>query len=145
MVTFFWRKRSTIKNEPDLKRVCVLLRYLISNLVWLLFVNKKFYKSRSQSYQTSVYFVFVFLLLSLSVCNIRKYYLNFKIAKLNSWKRKQSFFYEEKSLVGLTPGVNFTNILRTYLCQYSSAKRSSNLECKCKKGSLETFVQKSRM
>jgi hypothetical protein len=32
--------------------------------------------------------------------------------KLNNKKWKKSSFYKEKSLVGLTPGVNFTNILR---------------------------------
>ncbi len=30
----------------------------------------------------------------------------FKMAKLNSEKRKKSSFYEEKSLVGLTPEAN---------------------------------------
>jgi hypothetical protein len=41
-------------------------------------------------------------LLSLSVCSIRKYYIYFKMAKLNPKKKKKSSFYEEKSLVGLT-------------------------------------------
>ncbi len=44
-----------------------------------------------------------FLLLSLSVCSIGKYCLYVKMTKLNSKKRKNFSFYEEKSLVGLTP------------------------------------------
>ncbi len=50
---------------------------------------------------------FRFLLLSLSVFKIRKYCLCYKMAKLNSKKRKKSSFYDEKSLVGLTPGISF--------------------------------------
>jgi hypothetical protein len=65
----------------------------------------------SQSYQNLISLFLRFLLLSLSVCSIRKYCLCFKMAKLNSGKRKKSLFYEEKSLVGLTPRVNFINIL----------------------------------
>jgi hypothetical protein len=30
------------------------------------------------------------------------------MAKLNSEKTEKSLFYEEKSLVGLTPGINLT-------------------------------------
>jgi hypothetical protein len=55
-----------------------------------------------QSYQISFSFVLEVLLLRLSVCNIRKHCLRFKIAKLNSKKGKKSWFYEEKSLVGST-------------------------------------------
>jgi hypothetical protein len=44
-------------------------------------------------------------LLSLSVCGTREYCLYFEIAKHNSKKHKKSLFYEEKSLVGLTPVV----------------------------------------
>ncbi len=58
---------------------------------------------RSQSYKTLISSFFRFLLLSLSVCSRRKYCLFFKVAKLNSKKQKKSSFYEEKSLVGLTP------------------------------------------
>ncbi len=60
---------------------------------------------RSQSYQTLISSFFRFLLLSLSVCSSRKYCLYFKMDKLNSKKQKKSSFYEEKSLVGLTPDV----------------------------------------
>ncbi len=48
-------------------------------------------------------FVFKFSSLRLSVRNIRKYSLYFELAKLNSEKWKQSLFYQEKNLVGLTP------------------------------------------
>ncbi len=40
--------------------------------------------------------------------------------------------------------VNFTNILWAHLRQYSSAKKSSNLQCKHKKASRKVFVWKSR-
>jgi hypothetical protein len=33
------------------------------------------------------------------------------MAKLNSKQQNKSLFYERKSLLGLTPGVDFTNIL----------------------------------
>jgi hypothetical protein len=61
-------------------------------------------ESWSQSYQTLISSFFRFLLLTLTVCSIRKYYLYFKTAKLNPEKRKKSSFYEEKNLVGLTLG-----------------------------------------
>ncbi len=57
--------------------------------------------SRSQSYKNLISLFFRFLLLSLSVCSIRQYCLCYKMVKVNS---KKSLFYEEKSLVGLTPG-----------------------------------------
>jgi hypothetical protein len=56
----------------------------------------------NQSYKSLISSFFRFLLLSLSVCSIRQYCLCFKMAKLNSEKRKKSSFYEERSLVGLT-------------------------------------------
>jgi hypothetical protein len=59
--------------------------------------------SRSQSYKNLISSFFRFLLLSLSVCSIRKYFLCNKMAKHQSKKQKKSLFYEEKSLVGLTP------------------------------------------
>jgi hypothetical protein len=45
-----------------------------------------------------------FLLLSLGVCSIRKYFLYFEMANINPEKQKKFSFYGEKSLVGLTPG-----------------------------------------
>jgi hypothetical protein len=62
------------------------------------------WKSWSQSYQTLISSFIIFSLLSLSVCGIRKYCLCFEMDKLNSKNGKKSSFYEEKSLVGLTPG-----------------------------------------
>ncbi len=50
---------------------------------------------------------FRFSLLSYSVCRTGKYCLYIKMAERNSKKRKKSLFYEEKSLVGLTPGEDF--------------------------------------
>jgi hypothetical protein len=58
---------------------------------------------RCQSYQTSFFFAFQILLLSWSVCEIRKYCLYFKMAKINSKKSKKCKFYDEKRLEGLTP------------------------------------------
>ncbi len=45
------------------------------------------------------------------------------MAKLKSKKQKKSSFYEENSLVGLTPGINFTNILFVAF-SYESFSRS---------------------
>jgi hypothetical protein len=59
---------------------------------------------RSQFYQTLFFFIFQFLLLSLSVCKIKNYALTIKSPSLIAKKEKKSLFYEEKSLVGLTPG-----------------------------------------
>ena len=36
------------------------------------------------------------------------------MAKLNSKKKKKSSFYEEKSLVGLTPGVDLIKEISSY-------------------------------
>ncbi len=68
---------------------------------------------RSQSYQNLISSFFRFLLLSLSVWSIQKYYLCFKMAELNKEKLKKSSFYEEKSLVGLTPGLNQFHFLHS--------------------------------
>jgi hypothetical protein len=48
----------------------------------------------------------------MSVCRTGKYCMNIKIAKPISKKRKKSSFYEEKSLVGLTPAEK--NKFRTF-------------------------------
>jgi hypothetical protein len=55
----------------------------------------------SQSYQTLISSFFQFLLLSLGILKYRKYFLMLQTLKDNS---KKYLFYEEKSLVGLTPG-----------------------------------------
>ncbi len=47
---------------------------------------------------------FQFLLLSLGILKYRQYCLMLQTVKLNNKNRKKSFFYKEKSLVGLTPG-----------------------------------------
>ena len=69
-------------------------------------------QTRSRSYQTFIFPVFRFWLLSLRICNIWKKYVYCTTAKLSSKKRKNSLFPKKKSLVGSTPGVNFTNFLR---------------------------------
>jgi hypothetical protein len=43
---------------------------------------------------------------------------------LTTKNEKKSSFYEEKSLVGLTPGVNFSNILRAAFLPISYSKKS---------------------
>jgi len=60
---------------------------------------------RCQSYQIVFFFDFQFLMLSFSVCNIWKKCIYYKMAKVNSEKRKYFSFTKKKSLVGLTPGV----------------------------------------
>jgi hypothetical protein len=59
--------------------------------------------TRSQSYQTLISSFFQFLLLSLAISKYRQYFLMLQTLKLNNEKWKKSSFYEEKSLVGLTP------------------------------------------
>jgi hypothetical protein len=47
---------------------------------------------------------FQFSFLSLAISKYRQYFLMLQTLKLNNKKWKKSSFYEEKSLVGLTPG-----------------------------------------
>jgi hypothetical protein len=61
-------------------------------------LKKKKMVSRCQSYKNLISSYF-----SLSVCRTGKYCLYIKMAKRNSKKLEKSLFYEEKSLVGLTP------------------------------------------
>ncbi len=49
------------------------------------------------------FFIFPILLLSLAISKYRQYFLRLQTLKLNNKIRKNSLFYEEKSLVGLTP------------------------------------------
>ena len=58
----------------------------------------------SRSYQTLFFFIFWFLLLSLSVCNIWKKCIYYKMAELNSKKWKNFAFTKKNILVRLTPG-----------------------------------------
>ena len=59
---------------------------------------------RSQSYQTFIFPVFRFLLLSSSVCKKGKNMYLWEMVKFISNKQKNSSFTKKKSLVGLTPG-----------------------------------------
>jgi len=59
----------------------------------------------SQSYQTLISSFYRFLLLSLTISKYRQCFLMLQTLKLNNGKWKKSLFYEEKSLVGLTPSV----------------------------------------
>ncbi len=88
-----------------IKGVKIILKIIIS-LSW------------SQSYKNLISSFFRFLLLSLSVCSIRKYCLCYNMAKLNSEKQKKSSFYEEKSLVGLTLDLNRWNRLYEWKSPY---------------------------
>ncbi len=58
----------------------------------------------SQSYQTLISPFFRFLLLSLAISKYRQYFLTLQTLKFNNEKWKKSLFFEEKRLVGLTPG-----------------------------------------
>ena len=81
--------------------------------------------TRSRSYQTLFFFIFQFLLLSLSVCNIwKKMHLLYDIAKLNSKKKRKNYaFAKKKSLVWSTPGSMFHNISLFLVC-YIRADRN---------------------
>jgi hypothetical protein len=61
--------------------------------------------NRSQSYQTLISSFLQFLLLNLATSKYRQYFLILQTLKLINKKRKKYSFYEEKSLVGLTPGI----------------------------------------
>ncbi len=57
-----------------------------------------------QSYQTLISLFFRYLLLSLAILIYRQYFRMLETLKLNNKKGKKSLSYEEKRLVGLTPG-----------------------------------------
>jgi hypothetical protein len=58
----------------------------------------------SQSFKALISLFFQFLFLSLAILKYRQYFLKLQTLKFNNEKWKKSLFYEEKSLVGLTPG-----------------------------------------
>ena len=63
-------------------------------------------RSWSPSYQTFIFTVFQFLLLSLKVCSIQKNVCTLPTAKLSNEKRKNYLFTKKQSLVRLPPDVN---------------------------------------
>jgi hypothetical protein len=67
----------------------------------ILFITKVSFWS--QSYQILISSFFWFSLLSLAILKYRQYFCMLQTLKLNNKKWKKSLFYEEKSLVGLTP------------------------------------------
>ncbi len=67
--------------------------------------------TRIQSYQTMIYLFFWFSLLGLAISKYKQYFLILQTLKLYIEKRKKYSFYEEKSLVGLTPGLYLAKIL----------------------------------
>jgi hypothetical protein len=91
VVHFHWGK-----SEKFTLYVCVSqpksIRYPFFSHNWVALEKQ----SWSQSYQTSFFFVFQFSLLRLSVCNITKYSLYFKMAQLNSKKMEKIFVYKEQ-------------------------------------------------
>jgi hypothetical protein len=54
--------------------------------------------SRSQYYKNLISSFFRFLKLSLSVCSMRKYYLSFKMPKLNSKKNIKNLHFTKKKV-----------------------------------------------
>jgi hypothetical protein len=66
-------------------------------------IKRAKFGSKSQSYQTLISSFFRFSLLSLAILKYRQYFLMQQTLKLNNKKKEKSSFYEEKSLVGLTP------------------------------------------
>jgi hypothetical protein len=53
-------------------------------------------QTKSQSYQTMISSLFIFLLLSFAILKYRQYFLMLQTLKLSNKKRKKSLFYEEK-------------------------------------------------
>ena len=66
--------------------------------------SKTYFQIWSWSYQTFIFPVFRFLLISLRVCSIWKKCVYCTTAKLSSKKWKNSLFTKKKGLVGLPPG-----------------------------------------
>ncbi len=69
------------------------------------FSTRSFFQKKNQFYQTLISSFSWFLLLSLSICSLRKYILCFKKANLIIEKWNKSSIYKEKSLVRLTRGL----------------------------------------
>ncbi len=78
--------------------------------------------SGSQSYLTLISSFFQFFLLSLAILKHRQYFCMLQTLKLNNKKWKKSLFYEEKSLVGLAPGLSIASF---YICLLSTYLRLS--------------------
>ena len=98
------RKFFVIKQKSFEKKGLIIAcirncRYLNVTQRW----NGYAFKPRRRSYQTFIFPVFRFLLLSFRVCSIRKKCVHCTTAKLSSKKRKNSLFPKKKSLVGLAP------------------------------------------
>jgi hypothetical protein len=78
--------------------------------------------TKSQSYQTLIYSFFWFSILGLAVSKYKQYFLILQTLTLNNEKWKKYSFYEEKSLVGLTPGPewNFVKKVNYYYIVYTN-------------------------
>ncbi len=73
--------------------------------------SKKIFSSLISALQESIlpnfdFIFFSYLLLSLAILKYRQYLLMLEKLKLNNKKQKKSLFYKEKSLVGLTHGLD---------------------------------------
>jgi hypothetical protein len=71
------------------------------------------------------------------------YFLRLQTLKLNNEKRKKSLFYIEKSLVGLTPGLNFINVYTQLLHRQAYASKVQTYNVGTKKDAHATYVRKS--
>ncbi len=91
---------------------------------------KKNNNSSGQSYQTLIYLLLGFSLLSLSVCSIRKYCLYFEMAKPNRKKLKKStnklFFLIKRSFFCFLACLFYSNRV-IFLC-YKMRKLKSKLQ-----------------
>ena len=75
--------------------------------------RNRFVEAESRSYQTFIFPIFRFSLLSLRVCSIWKNCMYCTMAKLSSKRQTNSSFTKKKSLVGLPP--------RVFLCYWKNS------------------------
>jgi hypothetical protein len=117
---FHWKFNPHSSTSPKIRILDQLVsirfqlhRYLMSSFFVLklyqnLFCTQilclYFFARYIEYYQTLISLFFRFSLLSLRVFSIGRFCLYIKMAKLNSKKQKKSLFYEEISLIRLTPG-----------------------------------------
>ncbi len=104
---YIWRSQENKTKLHHCTKAWSKQRHEILNCVWNLALFSIWSWTRSgqndlklsQSYQTLISSFFRFLLLSLSVCTIRKYFLYFKMVKLSSKIQKKIFILWRKKFV----------------------------------------------
>ncbi len=95
---YFWHKKTTqTEKVSDLFSSTKAVHTILAKL-----------NSWIQSYQTLIFLLSRFLLISLSVCSLKNIVCTLKWPSLTVKKQKKSSFYEEESLVGLTLELKFS-------------------------------------